>query len=164
MSARLVNVDRATPMLWPPDLREWVAEDDMVHFVIEAVGEAFLHVLQRAREMGVLKVGTVSIDGTHVRANASKDQNVRYDRCGELEQQLRKDIQLLLDQAEQTDQQEQADGQSLPQQIARRQQLLAKLEQARERLERRAQERAKSEQAEYERKVGARDQRNGSRK
>ncbi|HUW84363.1 MAG TPA: transposase, partial [Phycisphaerae bacterium] len=242
MSARLVNIDRATPMLLPPDLREWVAEDDMVHWVIEAVegmrlstlkinhrgtgsepfppkmmlalliycyangiftsrhmeratyrdvavryltanthpdhdtictfrrenfeavGEAFLHVLQRAREMGVLKVGTVSIDGTHIRANASKDQNVRYDRCGELEQQLRKDIQLLLDQAEQTDQQEQADGQSLPQQIARRQQLLAKLEQARERLERRAQERAKSEQAEYERKVGARDQRNGSRK
>lgn len=37
MRTRLVNVDRNTTMLLPPDLREWVAADDMVHFVIEAV-------------------------------------------------------------------------------------------------------------------------------
>lgn len=37
MSARFVEVDRETPMLLPPDLRDWVAEDDLVHFVIEAV-------------------------------------------------------------------------------------------------------------------------------
>src|SRR6056297_2578726 len=37
MSARFVNVDRRTPMLLPPDLREWIEEDDPVHFIIEAV-------------------------------------------------------------------------------------------------------------------------------
>ena len=37
MSAHFVNVDRRTPMLLPPDLRDWVREDDMVHFVISAV-------------------------------------------------------------------------------------------------------------------------------
>ena len=37
MAARLVNIDRDTPMLLPPDLRQWVPDDDMVHFVIEAV-------------------------------------------------------------------------------------------------------------------------------
>jgi transposase len=37
MGARFVSVDRETPMLWPPDLREWGPEDDLVPFVIEAV-------------------------------------------------------------------------------------------------------------------------------
>jgi transposase len=37
MSTRLVNVDRNTPMLLPPDLRDWVREDDLVHFVIDAL-------------------------------------------------------------------------------------------------------------------------------
>jgi transposase len=37
MSARLVNVDRNTPMLLPPDLREWVRDDDLVHFIIDAL-------------------------------------------------------------------------------------------------------------------------------
>ena len=37
MNPRMVNVDRQTPMLLPPNLREWVPADDMVHFVIEAV-------------------------------------------------------------------------------------------------------------------------------
>lgn len=54
----------------------------------EAVSEAFLGVLQLAREMGVLKVGRVSVDGTHLAANASKDRNVRYDRAGQLDERL----------------------------------------------------------------------------
>jgi len=37
MSTRFVNVDRRTPLLLPPDLRDWIREDDMVHFVISAV-------------------------------------------------------------------------------------------------------------------------------
>ncbi len=45
----------------------------------EVVTEAFLHVLQQARTMGVLKVGTVGVDGTHIKASASKNSNVRYD-------------------------------------------------------------------------------------
>jgi len=130
----------------------------------EAVGEAFLGVLQLAREMGVLKVGTVSIDGTHIRANASKDKNVRYDRAGELERQLESDVQRLLQEAERTDQREDDDGQSLPKEIARREKLRQKMQQAREQLERRAKQRAEAQQAEYERKVRDRQQREGKRK
>jgi hypothetical protein len=37
MSARFVNIDRETPMLLPPDLREWVRGDDLAHFILEAV-------------------------------------------------------------------------------------------------------------------------------
>ena len=37
MAARFINIDRQTTLLLPPDLRDWVAEDDLVHFVIEAV-------------------------------------------------------------------------------------------------------------------------------
>ena len=37
MATRFVSVDRNTPMLLPPDLRDWIGEDDLVHFVIEAV-------------------------------------------------------------------------------------------------------------------------------
>jgi transposase len=160
MAAQIRPVHRDMPMLLPPDLRDWVPEDDIVHFVIEAVeqmpstpnsfvvnlrgtgskqysprmmlallvycyangifssrrieratyrdigvryltgdthpdhdticafrrrnqkafAEAFLHVLKLACEMGVLKVGTVSVDGTHLDANASKSKNVRWNR------------------------------------------------------------------------------------
>lgn len=37
MSTRFVNIDRATPMLLPPDLREWVQHDDLVHFLVDAL-------------------------------------------------------------------------------------------------------------------------------
>jgi hypothetical protein len=37
MSARFVNVDRDTPLLFPADLREWIAEDHLVHFIVEAI-------------------------------------------------------------------------------------------------------------------------------
>ena len=46
MATRFVNVDRDTPMLLPPDLREWVPEDDMVHFVIESVAGMHLPTLK----------------------------------------------------------------------------------------------------------------------
>ena len=242
MATRFVNVDRNTPMLLPPDLRDWVPQGDMVHFVIEAVegmrlntlkvnrrgsgseqyppkmmiglliycyangifssrrieratyrdvgvryltgdthpdhdtictfrrenfdavAEAFLQVLQLAREIGVLKVGTVSIDGTHIQANASKDKNVRYDRAGELEQKLQSDIQQLLQEAEQTDRGEDDDGQSLPKEIDRREKLLEKMQKAREQLEHRAKQRAEAQQPEYEEKILARQQRKGKRK
>ncbi len=116
----------------------------------EAMAEAFLQVLHLARSMGVLKVGTISVDGTHIKANASKDKNIRYDRAGELDRQLEKDIQLLMDEAERTDRRDDDDGQSLPDEIARRQRLRAKMQQARADLEARAKARAKVRQAELQ--------------
>jgi transposase len=102
------------------------------------IQEAFLEVLKLAREMKLLKVGTISVDGTHIKANASKHKSVRYDRAGELEQLLRKDIAELMQRAERSDNEPAADEQKLPKEIARRERLLAKMQEARRHLEERA--------------------------
>ncbi|HID48151.1 MAG TPA: IS1182 family transposase, partial [Chromatiales bacterium] len=130
----------------------------------EAVGEAFSQVLLLARELKLMKVGTLSVDGTKIGANASKHRNVRHDRAGELVEQLEADIEQLLTQAEQADQKAGDDGQSLPEALARRQDLKQKLEQARAQLKSRAKARAEQERAEYERKLEARERRSGERK
>ena len=78
---KFVERDSSQAYLLPPDLREWVAADDLAHFVLEAVGEAFLRVLLMARELKLLKVGTVSVDGTKMDANASKRNSLRRDRA-----------------------------------------------------------------------------------
>jgi hypothetical protein len=104
------------------------------------VKETFRQVLRLAREMGLLKVGTVAVDGTHIKANASKHKSVRYDRAGELEQQLRQDIEELLAQAEASDREDRTDGQELPKEIARRERLRERMLEARRELEARAKE------------------------
>ena len=226
MSERLVNVDRETPMLLPVDLRDWVPEDDMVHFVLEAIEampstdfavnrrgsgspqyppqmmaallvycysqgvfssrrieratwhniavryltgdthpdhdticafrrknkktikKMFAHVLRLADEMGVVKIGTVSMDGTHIKANASKHKSVRYDRAAELEAKLEADIEELLRRAEEADQTEEKDGDRLPDEIGRREVLRKKMQEAQRRLEERARQEAEEKQAE----------------
>jgi transposase len=106
------------------------------------VQEAFKHVLRLAREMKLLKVGTVAVDGTHIKANASKHKSVRYDRAGELERMLDEDIQKLLDLAEASDRDDRPDEQELPQEIARRERLREKMIEAQRKLEERAREEA----------------------
>ena len=130
----------------------------------EAVAESFLQVLLMARELKLLRVGIVSVDGTKVDANASKHRSVRYDRAQALVKQLRADIAELLAEAERADASGGVDAQSLPEELARRESLAAKLDAACERLERQAKARADSERSAYERKVAARDQRRGKRK
>ncbi len=120
-------------------------------------------VLELAREAGVLKVGTASTDGTKLRANASINQKVTYERAGELTAALQTEVRELLEQAERADQDNRDDGQKLPDELARREALKAKLEQARERLEQRAKQRAEAERSEYERKIEARAQPNRRR-
>ena len=196
MSTRFVSVDRGQPLLLPPDLRDWVPEDDLVHFVIEAVeslperefhvnargpgcgrypppmmltlpiycyaigvfssrrigrtthrefavrymtadahadhdtiatfrrenfglvSKCFVHVLELAWELKLLKVGTVSVDGTKPKASANMNRNVRYDRTGELVAQLDQEVRELFDKAERTGQEEEVDGQRLPGELA----------------------------------------------
>jgi transposase len=124
----------------------------------EAIAESFVKVLELAREMGVVTVGTVSIDGTHIKANASKHKSVRYDQAAELEEQLKGDIEELLEQAERIDRQETEDPNQLPEEIARREKLREKMREARRRLEQRAEEKARTheegEKAEQEENPG----------
>ena len=126
----------------------------------EAIAESFLQVLQLAREMKILKVGTISVDGTKIKANASKDKSVCYERAGELEQQLKLDIKELLEKAEVADQSDEADVQKLPDEINRRKKLLEKMSTARRKLEERAEVRAEKERKEYEKKLSDWEHRN----
>lgn len=130
----------------------------------EAIHQAFLHVLKLAREMKILKVGTISVDGTQIPANASKYKNVSYDRAGELDKQLEMDIAELMRKAEAADAAEDDDGRRLPEEIARREKLRTKMQRARAQLEERARKRAEAEQGAYEEKVARRQQRQGSAK
>lgn len=130
----------------------------------EAIADNFLQVLLLAREVGVLQVGMVSVDGTKVDANASKHRSVRYDRAKALVEQLRMDIEELLRRAERADASEGSDPQSLPEELRRREALAEKLDMACKRLEAQARDRAECEREEYERKVEEREARSGSGK
>ena len=225
MPANFVNIDRDTPFLLPPDLKEWVAQDDPVHFVIQAVmgldggsfkvnhrgsgskqyppktmlalliycysrgvmssrkieqatyrdlavrylmadhhpdhntiadfrrhnalaiQQAFVQVLLLANKLGMLKVGRVSVDGTRIKANASLNRNVRYDRALELIAKLKAEIADLLAQAESADHEDPGPdgGDQLPAALARRQHLLEKLQTATAQLEQEARERARAQ-------------------
>jgi len=130
----------------------------------KAIEQTFLYVLKLARELKLLKVGTISVDGTKIDANASKDKNVRYDRAVELEAQLQADIEALMTQAEQADNSDVGDGRELPAEITRRETLRDKMRNARKALEDRAKAAADKERAEFDRKVAERNARKGSAK
>ena len=131
-----------------------------------AVAECFLTVLELAREIKVLKLGTISVDGCKIDANANKHKSVRYDRACELREQLRLEIAALMKKAESADASGEADPQALPAEIAHREALKAKLDAACERLEAEAKARAEAERADYERRKAAHetDGRNGGGK
>jgi transposase len=217
MATKYVNVDRQTPMLLPPDLREWVAGNDLIHFIIEAVessdlgsarvnvrgtGDAqyppammlalliysyatgtmssrgiegstydsvtvrylcdnhhpdhdtiarfrrengpllkscFVRVLELARELGLLKLGMISVDGTKIAARAAKRRNLTEQQLvGEI-LRLEGQVEGLLAQAETEDSQDKDEGTTLPQELADRRERLERLRQAQKVLEERRQ-------------------------
>ena len=207
------SYDRSQRMLLPPDLKDWVADDDLAHFIVEAAERvdmgafhisrtgsgkaqyhprmmlallvycyasgifssrrieqasyrnvsvrfiaanshpdhdtiakfrrdngaafqtAFTQILLLARELNILKVGMVSVDGTKFDANASKIKSLRYDRIEVLRAKLEADIADLVQEAEAADQAAVPDGLLLPDEIGRRQNLKDKLDAAAKRLE-----------------------------
>jgi transposase len=234
MPARLINIDRQTPMFLPCDLRDWVPADHIVHFILDAVEQiptahfhvnhrgtgseqypptmmlalliycyatgrfgsrtieaatqsdvavrylcanhhpdhasicafrvanevafkaAFVTVLQLARELRLTRVGTVSVDGTKMQANASKHAAVSYQRAGELITQLELEVQELLTRAAQADTQETKETLDLPAELTRREKRLTALNQARQVIEARAQELAAAQVEPYQAQVAAR--------
>jgi transposase len=235
-----VPFDREQPFLLPPDLKDWLPQDDIAHFIVVAVERvrlgafhsnarpsgkpqyhprlmlallvycyangifssrrierasyrdvgvrfiaanthpdhdtiarfrrtnraafeaAFLQVLLLAREMGLLRLGTVSIDGTKIDADASKIRSVRYDRAQTLRAKLAADIAALTAQAEAADAAD-SDPQALPTEIGRRAVLKAKLDAACARLEAEAHAQATAERAQYENKKAAHAAKKGRR-
>ena len=94
-----------------------------------AISKAFIEVLQLAKELGLLKVGKVSTDGTHLKANASINQNIIYKRAKELKVKLEQDVAALMVEAEKADNSSE-EGQTLPKEISRRQKLSQKMDEA----------------------------------
>jgi len=116
----------------------------------------FLEVLKLARTMGMLKLGTVALDGTKVHANASRHSALSYGHAKKLEKQLRREVQQLLRLAERADEADVPDGMSIPEELERREQRLAAIAEAKAKIEARVQER---EQAAYAEKLAAREER-----
>jgi transposase len=116
----------------------------------------FVEVLQLARTMGMLKLGTVALDGTKVHANASRHSALSYGHAKKLEKQLKKEVQQLLRLAEQADGVNTPDGMSIPEELERRELRLAAIAAAKAKIEARAEERLEREQAEHQSKLAAR--------
>lgn len=123
---------------------------------LKEIEALFVQVLLLAREMGVLNIGTVALDGTKIHANASRHSALSYEHACKIEAQLKAEVADLLKKAEAADQSDVPDGMSIPEELARRKERLEKLAAAQATLKARAKERFAREQAEYEAKMAAR--------
>jgi transposase len=112
----------------------------------------FVQMLVVAKVMGVFKLGKVSLDGTKIKANASKHKAMSWGYANKLEEQLRREVQELLRRAELADAEYEPEI-DIPDELARREDRLAAIKKAKEEIERRAQERFEAEQAEHEAKL-----------
>src|SRR6202451_2671140 len=110
----------------------------------------FDQVLQIALQAGTMKLGRVLLDGSKVRANASKHKAMSYGRMKEEEKRLKEEVKRLLEQAEAADAEEDTrygrdqTGDELPAELARRETRLKRIQEAKRALEERAKEEAKS--------------------
>src|SRR6185369_8985181 len=123
----------------------------------------FVQVLQVAQALGLLKLGTIGLDGTKIKANASKHSAYSHGHTVKLEEQLTREVRELLLLAEQADNVPIPDSLDIPEELTRREARLAAIREARAQIEARAAQRQAEEQKEYERKVAARKERTGSK-
>lgn len=119
---------------------------------------AFVSVLQLAHHLRLTRVGTVSVDGTKIQANASKHAAVSYPRAGEMIEPLELEVQELMERAEQAQARETKETLDITAELARREKRVAALPQARQFIEERAREMAAAQQPQYEAKVATRKQ------
>ena len=123
---------------------------------LKEVETLFVQVLLLAREMKLLKLGHIALDGTKITANASKHKALSWAHANKIEAQLRQEVQTLLALAEKSDRAAKPDGMDVPAEIARREDRLSALAQAKAKIEQRAVERFKAEQQEFEAKQAKR--------
>jgi transposase len=130
-----------------PDFRT-ISDFRKIH--IGTLQGLFEQVLEMALEVGAVKVGRVTLDGTKVKANASKHKAMSYGRMQEKQEQLREEVKQLLEQAEAADEEEDGRygsqrGNELPEELRRRETRLAKIKLAKKVVEQRAREKASAE-------------------
>lgn len=123
---------------------------------LKELSKLFVQILMIARQMNILKLGSVSLDGSKVKANASKHKALSYEHACKLEGQLKSEVADLLKKADSADKMDIPDGMSIPEELERREKRLSAIAAAKAEIERRAAERHTREQAEYEEKMAAR--------
>lgn len=108
---------------------------------LKELSALFVQVVKLARECGLIKLGTIAVDGTKLRANASKHKAMSYERMQQAEKQLQQQVKELLDRAARADVAEADEPETdIPAEIARREERLQAIRQAKQRLEQRQRE------------------------
>jgi transposase len=125
-------------------------------FLVE-LEDLFVQVLAYAQTMKLIKLGTISLDGTKLKANASKHKALSHSPIEKLEAQLREEVQALLQRAAETDQQEANSEHDLPAELARREQRLKALAEAKANIAERAAQRDQQAQQAYADKIARRE-------
>jgi transposase len=129
---------------------------------LDALAGLFLQVLQLCQKAGLVKLGHVAIDGTKMKANASKHKAMSYDRMEETAQRLRQEVEELLRKAAATDEAEDVQygkgksGDELPVELARRESRLKKIREAQTELKQEAKEKAEKARVDAEAKIAER--------
>ena len=137
---------------------------------LEALAGLFVQVLQLCQGAGLVKLGHVALDGTKLKANASKHKAMSYAHMEETEARLEREVRCLLEQAQQVDAAEDTQygrgrrGDELPAELARRESRLVKIRAAKAALEQAARARASQAAEVGQAKLAAREQRVGSAK
>ena len=121
-----------------------------------SLAQLFVEVLRLCQQAGLVKLGHVALDGTKIKANASKHQAMSYERRGEAEKKLQEEVKALLQEAARVDAEEDGKygkgkrGDELPVELARRESRLVKIREAKAALEREAKEQAEEKKAQVE--------------
>ena len=116
-----------------------------------------VQVLMIARTLGVLNLGNIALDGSKLKANASRHSALSYGHIKKLEEQLKGEVKKLMELAEAADNERIPDGMNLPEEIARREDRIKAITEAKTKIEGRAKERFEREQVEYQDKLDKRE-------
>ena len=125
---------------------------------LKEIEALFVQVLCIAREMKLLKLGTIALDGTKIHANASRHSALSYGHAQKIEAQLKAEVEQLLARAETADQEPLPEGLNIPEELLRREERLAAIGQAKAQIEARAAERDAQEKADFDAKMKAREE------
>ncbi|MGZ5031488.1 MAG: IS1182 family transposase [Methylobacter sp.] len=134
--------------------------DTLAHFrktFLVELEDLFVQVLSLAQAMKLVKLGQISLDGTKIKANASKHKALSHGHIEKREAQLREEVQALLKKAADVDQEELADGIDLPAEIARREDRLKALAEAKTQIAERVKERDEQARKDYQEKLARRE-------
>ncbi len=118
----------------------------------------FVDILVLAEAMGLLKLGTVSLDGTKIKADASRHKALSWDYANKLEAQFKQEIEELMKLAKEADNSSLPEDTTIPEELQRRQDRLEVIARAKDEIKARAKSRYDREKADYDEKMANREQ------